>query len=221
MAVNMKDLKSNDFWKKKFRNAMEVRDIDGDGIITVLDFKLILLRYKDMGASDEHLEKLDKALTKMYQAGGIVDDSVSLTYEQFGANFAKSLQEGQDLASVFTTQFEIIDCDGNGEISFKEWVDYYRAVGINTLYARESFDAMDLNGDGIVSQEEFIAYLKEFYFSVEDKLKSSILYGPLDWTLMWNRQFCHLYGHGYPLVSSAAIVIMLPLLLMCKGQDII
>ena len=78
------------------------------------------------------------------------------------------------------TQFEMMDSDGNGEISFKEWVEYYTAMGIDTVHAKPSFNAMDINGDDIVSKEEFLAFIKEFYLSVEDKLNSSVLYGPLE-----------------------------------------
>ncbi len=37
-----------------------------------------------------------------------------------------------------------LNTDGNGEISFKEWSDYYTVVGIDTVHARPSFDAMDI-----------------------------------------------------------------------------
>jgi hypothetical protein len=39
---------------------------------------------------------------------------------------------------------------------------------------------MNTSGDGVVSMDEFIQYNKEFFFTTEDTLKSSILYGPLD-----------------------------------------
>ncbi len=55
---------------------------------------------------------------------------------------------------MFTAVFETMDSDGNGVISFNEWVDYY------TAYARASFDAMDTDGDGVVSNEEFYEYNK-------------------------------------------------------------
>ena len=176
----MKELQSNEFWKKKMWAAMKVRDTDGDGFITSSDFKLVVQRYKDMGASEEHLGKLQKGFAEMYKASGIADDSTVLTYDQFATNFAKAIESGLEFTKVYTTQFEIIDSDGNGEISFKEWVDYYKALGIDTAQAKASFNAMDTNGDSIVSKEEFVAFNEEFYFTVENKLKSSILYGPLD-----------------------------------------
>ena len=54
--------------------------------------------------------------------------------------------------------------------SFNEWADFYKAMGIDTVYARASFDAVDLNGDGIIS--------KEAEFFTEDMLKSSIMFRP-------------------------------------------
>ena len=57
--------------------------------------------------------------------------------------------------------------------------DSLKALNIDKAHARASFDAMDTNGDGKISKEEFVAYHVEFYYTAEDKLKSSILYGPL------------------------------------------
>ena len=158
---------------------MRVLDTNGDGVITAMDYKLVMLRYKHMNASKEQLQKVEEALTEMYRAAGIVDDTTALTYEEFGANFAKSIERGEDFDKVFSTQFDIVDTDKNGEISYKEWADYYGAAGINVEFAKASFDAMDTNKDGVVSKEEFMAYVKEYYCSAEDKLKSSILYGPI------------------------------------------
>ena len=43
-----------------------------------------------------------------------------------------------------------------------------------------SFRAMDRNHDTLLSREEFKAYHVEYFFTSEDKLNSSILYGPLN-----------------------------------------
>ena len=59
-------------------------------------------------------------------------------------------------------------------------MDHYKALGADVAYARASFDAMDMDGNGVVSKEEFTAYNIEFFYSTEDKLNSSIMYGPLD-----------------------------------------
>ena len=87
-------------------------------------------------------------------------------------------------APSFPGCFKSVDTDANGTISFKEWVEYYKALGVDPCHARASFDAMDTNGDNDVSMEEFAAYNKEFFFSADAFfqliLHSSIMYGPLD-----------------------------------------
>lgn len=44
-----KELTNNDFWNKKFRHAVSVRDVDKDGFITRSDFQIVVQRYRDMG----------------------------------------------------------------------------------------------------------------------------------------------------------------------------
>ena len=173
---------SNEFWKKKAYRAIQVRDVNKDGYISMADFDLLVQRYKDMGTPEEHLKKISEFFTRTFSDFGMTDESVKLTYDQFAAGLA-GLSKNQDenaRIGVFKTMFEIIDSDGNGEISYGEWVNYYKAVGIDTKHARASFDAMDTDHNGTISDKEFAAYVNEFFHSAEDKLKSSILYGPLD-----------------------------------------
>ncbi|CAB3982222.1 sarcoplasmic calcium-binding [Paramuricea clavata] len=46
-------------------------------------------------------------------------------------------------------------------------------------HAEPSFKAMDTDGDGVISHDEFVAYHYEYFHTSEDKLHSSHLYGPL------------------------------------------
>ena len=179
MAVNLEELAKSEFWVKKLRNEARVRDTNKDGFVTLSDYHIVIERYKEMGASKEHLKKLEDNHNLLCKALGIVNDSVKLTYDECIANFAKSCANVEEILKIFSTHFEIIDADGNGEISFQEWVNYYKAMGIDVTYARASFDAMDTNSDGVVSKEEFFAFNKEYYVTTEDKLKSSLLHGPL------------------------------------------
>lgn len=180
MAINHDELVKNEFWLRKIRKVNEVRDINKDGFLSKADFDIVIQRYKDMGSSDEHLQKLKKGMGILCMALGLDGENARVTHEEIIENFAKHKPSIDDIMVMFSTVFEILDRNGNGVISFKEWVDYYKVSDINTQYARASFDAMDTNGDGIVSKEEFYAFNREFYYSTEDKLNSSIMYGPLD-----------------------------------------
>ncbi len=174
----MEELRKSEFWRRKIYTLMKIRDTNRDGKISMADYKLVIQRYRDMGASEEHLEKMEKAYSEIFKSSGILDGTTALTYEQFAATAGEDLKD-RDTDSLFVTQFEIVDSDGNGEISFKEWLQHYKAQGIDTVHAKPSFDAMDTNGDGIVSKEEYVTYAKEYFLSTEDKLNSSIMFGPL------------------------------------------
>ena len=179
MAV---DLQSSEFWKKKAHRAIRVRDTNRDGTISKEDFDMVIEHYRDMGTSEEHLKKLSDSFSKTCLNYGMADEGRKLTYDEFAAHLSENGKiPGRDERSkAFVVMFDIIDSNCNGEISFKEWTDYYKTVGIDVKHARASFDAMDADGNGIVSKEEFIAYVDEYFFTTEDKLNSSILYGPLD-----------------------------------------
>ena len=45
--------------------------------------------------------------------------------------------------------------NADGVITFQEWKAHYYCLGIDQAHARASFDAMDKNGDGKISKEEF------------------------------------------------------------------
>ncbi len=169
----------NALWKKKMQRELKIRDLDGDGFVSKADYDLVIQRYRELGAPEKRLEKMTQLLARVMKSMGI-DGTTKLTLQECSKNFEKSGTKPEDLDEWFMIQFKILDTNGDGEISFKEWSDYYTVVGIDTVHARPSFDAMDTDGDGVISKEEFLAFIKEFYFSKEDKLKSSIMYGPLD-----------------------------------------
>ena len=154
MAENIQyDLKGSEFYRKKFQRAMEVRDANKDGYIQRSDFMMVVKRYKELGASDEHLQKLTSAFEQGFKMWGLVDDSTALTYKEFARTHMDAMAEysKEGAVKLFSGMFEVIDLDGNGEISFQEWVDHYKALGVDVTYARASFDAMDMDGNGVVS----------------------------------------------------------------------
>ena len=177
------NLKENRFWGEKLQRFMEIQDRNKDGLIERADFKRAVQGFMEIGTAEEQLRKLTYTFGEAYDLVGIVDDSVTLTYDEFTNRFAKQVENFLKKGiggNLFQSMFEAVDADGDSKISFKEWVHYYKALDINTEHARASFDAMDTNCDGVVSSVEFNAYCTEFFFSTEDTLKSSILYGPLN-----------------------------------------
>ena len=183
-AIDVKRLLDNSFWKKKIDKVVEVRDVNMNGYIERADFELILSSYKrNSGANPTHIDALSTSIATLCDGLGLVDESTRLTYTDFREKWLdmmmKDVQEGK-LDMLHKSMFDALDAKSDDKIDIDEWRMYYRIVGIPAEYAQASFEAMDTNHDGFVSRDEFSAYHDEFFFSTEDKLNSSILFGPLD-----------------------------------------
>lgn len=173
-------LRKSDFWKKKFHAAVSATDVDKDGFISRDDFNMIVQRYKEAGASPEHVKNVQESFEKLYVIWDMTDDK-KMTLEEFEVMFQGRLEKSFAYADeLYSGWFKQVDMNADGEISQEEWRIHNSALGISIEHATASFNAMDANGDGVVSMEEFIDYHKEFFFSAEDNLKSSILYGPIE-----------------------------------------
>ena len=159
--------------------------MDKNGFIERSDFQRITQRYKDLPeVSEEHVKVLSEILTELCDEVGLTDDTKKMTYKQFKENWlitmVRAEKEGNlHTVTPFPKMFDIVDLDENGVITLDEWITHYKAYGIDTAHAPASFEAMDTNHDGVVTRDEFAAYYDEFFYTADDKLKSSILYGPL------------------------------------------
>lgn len=181
--VDVAQYQKSDFWKKKIRAAIKYRDADRDGTISKGDFELIWERYKKLSSStSEHSKSLSKMVTKFVDDLGLSDPETKLTYEQYEKRWMASISKPDTLATeeaYFKELFCNLDADGSGNISFKEWEHHCSAYGIPIEHARDSFEAMDVDKDNYITEEEFVKYHMEFFFSAENKLNSKILFGPL------------------------------------------
>ena len=184
VAVDFSALWQNQFWKKKFRKAVLVRDTNKDGCISRADFELMVDHCKKLDSSTpKHLDKFTQYVQMFCTSFGLVDESVKLSYNEFEEKwmgFIKEWVEKGTIDNFFESMFHMQDINEDGFISFEEWTAHYQISGIDTAHARASFDAMDTNHDGKISEDEFVKYHMEYFFSTENKLNSAILCGPLE-----------------------------------------
>ena len=180
MAVDFSVLRQNDFWKRKSRRALQVRDTDKDGYISRADYELYLDRYKKLTISTpSNVERVAHLVRKVCDSYGLVDESVKLSYDEFEEKWiAANTKDTKFANKAFAGMFHLLDTDGSGFISLEEWTAHYEWIGIDTAHAPASFDAIDTDHDGKISEDEFVKYHIEYYLSTENKLNSAILYGP-------------------------------------------
>ena len=104
--------------------------------------------------------------------------SAVLSYEEFEQRWLK-LIDGESFLVRFRVLFKCLDANGDNVIDINEWRIHNVAMGIPPEHAQDSFNAIDVNKDGVISEDEFLNYHYEYFCSTENKLNSAILYGPL------------------------------------------
>ena len=73
--------------------------------------------------------------------------------------------------------FDIIDTDADGIISYNEWVVYFESIGIDVKHARPCFDALNTNKDGKLTRSEFLDATVNFVRSTDESHPSRFLFG--------------------------------------------
>ncbi|WP_432096553.1 EF-hand domain-containing protein [Streptomyces sp. bgisy100] len=74
-------------------------------------------------------------------------------------------------------QFDLIDVDGDHQISQSEFNKMSTLWGISEPEMKESFQALDTDGDGHISRSELIRASREFFLSNDPSAPGSILFG--------------------------------------------
>ena len=143
-----------------------------------------MTRYKGLSLADpSHAERLGVVMGILCTLLGL-EGSTKLSYAEFEKKFVnvvgKQMLAGKLDDPFFGSMFDTLDANGDGFINAAEWRAHYDCHGLPVKYAKASFDALDTNHDGLLSRKEFLDYHFEYLFSSEDKLGSSILFGPLD-----------------------------------------
>jgi Ca2+-binding EF-hand superfamily protein len=162
--------------RAKYTHRFQVQDTDGDGVITredVVDRAEKLLR----GLSESPQSPRGRAVlsgTQAYWQGlaklaGIPENG-QLTEGAFVEALlrAKKLETIGDLVRPSVeAHVALVDSDRDGTVSLQEFLRSQQAVGMPEAEAREAFQAIDLDGDGRLTVEEWQEAVVEAYSTGE------------------------------------------------------
>ena len=135
------------FLLRKLRTWFAAQDVDKNGYITAEDFEEIAKRFVKYGKLEE---KKGKEITEAYYGViknfGLENRGDKMTLERYleGAmKFRENPRSRELTREAMSKNFDAVDIDNDGIISFEEFRLYFKSMGINESNAKVAFDGVD------------------------------------------------------------------------------
>ena len=175
------------YFLRKMRTRLSTLDVNKDGHISNEDYELMGRRLAEHSQmTEEQAEATKKEFAKFAEmlkmkpgekipvgeaAKTITEIILASTPTYNKASFDKS----------HNMMFDAIDTNKNGQISVKEFKDYFKitAPGVSEAEVILSFNTIDTNKDGVIGREEFMAAAEDFFCGVEETEVSKVFLGRL------------------------------------------
>ena len=172
-----------EYHQANLRTHHRVLDWDNSGFVGKDDFEAIAanfanLRGEEPGSSmhEDLLEKF-RFIWTTYWAPADTSQDGQVTPEEFVAALTAAVESGVRSDDQL---LPLIDADGSGGISPVEHRRFFEAFGIDTELSPGVFERLDTDGDGFVSQEEFLEAGAKFFFFDEEDAPGNHFWGPVE-----------------------------------------
>ena len=172
--------------QRKMTRLFHVYDLDKSGYIEEYDYMRVaenFARLRGLRIGSDGYNKLRAKFAFVWeyiQKFGDVSRDKAVSLIEF-LEYADSLLEGNYAAvegSTGSFLFELIDSDGDGQITLDEFRIFYEGYNIQDAVADGIFDKLDLNSDSIISAEEFAELGYDFHYSSDPDCPANWFFGP-------------------------------------------
>ncbi|XVS62222.1 EF-hand domain-containing protein [Actinosynnema sp. CA-299493] len=172
----------------KYRQWFKGADVDGDGVITREDVRLMGERYiaaRGDASESETARRLTDGLdafwasviAPMDQDGDGKVDLREMT-EGFRQALADPTLYPHQVGPVGDCYFDLIDLDGDDRVDQAEFGEIFGLAGnVSPEDCAAVFDALDVDGSGGLSRDEFHQALAEFFYGDNPDAPATHLFG--------------------------------------------
>ncbi|KAI9137157.1 Centrin-1 [Paraphysoderma sedebokerense] len=139
--------------KQEIREAFDLFDTDGSGTIDSKELK-VAMRALGFEPKKEEIKRMISEIDK--------NGTGSIDFNEFLELMTGKMAE-RDSRTEILKAFKLFDDDNTGSISFKNLKRVARELGENLTdeELQEMIDEADRDGDGVVSEEEFLRVMKK------------------------------------------------------------
>jgi len=172
------------FWRNKMLTVFTRLDLDQNGLITERHWTGVAERFiKVAHLTGDKAERarhfFSEEIWDIYFKPSNPD--AQPTSDVFIENLKK---QGKTKLLAFKNKnhqqhFDAIDTDADGFIQLKELQVFFGVLGINEDLAKEAFNSMDTNHDGVISRGEFITAGNDFFIQENPGYPGDLFFGPL------------------------------------------
>jgi Ca2+-binding EF-hand superfamily protein len=172
--------------RSKLHARFDQLDVDGDGYLQAADYQALGRLLADrLGSGDSERDAIQAGYAEHWRqlrAHADVDHDGRISRDEYVAAMAAAAGDAEALErAVLQTARAIMaaaDADGDG---FLDLGDYERLAELMRIRRpAESFRVLDADGDGLVSQEELVAAVRDFYVSDEPTAAGNLVFGYID-----------------------------------------
>ena len=166
---NCLDVDANGFFEKDDVNRIAERLAEARGIEKGTEAFDEIQGGLEMIWDNARLQSYSQDPNRVTLADWLVHEDIVLSTEEWREQYMKK---------VTRDVFDLVDADGNGEISVEEYTQLMRAFGVEEGIPEWSFQHLDLDGNGVIDKEEFVQIVEEFHISEDRDAPGNYLFGP-------------------------------------------
>lgn len=177
---------ANEFWQRKMLTHFKRIDINGDGFVSRDDFKSLVKQLASKAKLGEQRAFLMQRLViQLWEDFWCCGEDKGFDYllplEEFVelmVNLLRLSDCKKLLDEPLGLLFGVIDLDGNGIISQREWIVYNETIGVSESDAKHSFSVC-FDQKTEITKADFIQVGQNFFSSTDERHSSRHLWGPL------------------------------------------